>query len=189
MPALAQLYPYKAGPIEPIVMPGETVGVWVNKLFLFYKVDYTEPIKRSDPVEINLGALAAGAASAITQLALLQMPDLEFGQFRAEVLDDCAMVMYQGRADQRNKLFTRVANMNRFTAIHDPCGHESEFYVYEDQFAFLQATNQTGYALTQSRAVFWGFRYVLSDTDTKKFDWKAGRLPDQWTRVPATAHL
>lgn len=189
MPALPQIYPYKAGLVDPIVMPGETVGVWVNKVFEFYKVMYIEGLNRSDPITIDLGAIAAGAASAITQLLILEMPTLEFGQFRMEVLDDVAVVLYQGRADQRHKLMNTVANVSRFTHLHDPCAHQTEFYVHENNWAFIQATNQTLYALTQARVAFWGFRYVLEDFRAGVYSWKEQRLPEMWTRVPATAHL
>ena len=187
MPALPQLYPYKAGPIEPIVMPGEIVGVWVNKVFNFFRVDYIEGFPRSEPLEIDLGAVALQGQSAITQLGLLEMPDTEFGQFRAEVLDDISGILFQGRADQRHKLFTRVATYTRFGAIKDPDGHEGEFYVHENNWAFMQAQNQTDYALTQSRIAFWGFRYVLDPLT--EYSWKTKTLPPAWTRVPATAHL
>lgn len=189
MPALPQLYPYKAGPIEMIVMPGEIVGVWVNKVYNFFKVDFIEGIMESEPIEIDLGAVLAGAASATTQLALLEMPTSEFGQFRARVLDDISAIVSQGRADQRHKLFTRVATLTRFTSLHDPCGHTTEFFVHEDSFAFLQAQNQTSYNLAQTRVAFHGFRYVLEPLTEYSWTAKPQRLPPSWTRVPATAHL
>jgi len=187
MPALPQLYPYKAGPIEPIVMPGEIVGVWVNKIYHFYKVSFIEGITRSEPIEVDFGALAANSSSAVTQLGVLEMPDMEFGQFRCEVLDDISAILYQGRADQRHKLNNRVATYTRFGAIKDPDASVGEFYVFEDNLAFMQAQNQTDYNLAQSRIAFWGFRYVCEET--KEYNWTAQKLPPSWTRVPATAHL
>ncbi len=187
MPALPQVFTYKGGPVEQIVVPGEIVGIWVNKVYEFYRVAFIEPLNRSNPITIDLGALAAGGTTGITQLTLLQMPDAEFGQFRAEVLDDVEVILYQGRADQRHKLQNRVATLSRFSPLFDPDGHQSEFYEYEDNWAFMQATNNTSYALTQARVVFWGYRYVL-DAETQ-YNWKAGNLPEVWTRVPATAHL
>ena len=187
MPALPQLYPYKSGTIEPVVMPGETVGIWVNKVYYFAKVDYIDGIPRSDPLTIDLGAIAAAGNSAVTQLLLLEMPDFEFGQFRAEVLDDFTGLLYQGRADQRHKTNQRVATYTRQSALAEPDGHTGEFFVHEDDWAYMQAFNQTGYNLTQSRVAFWGFRYVLSPL--KEFDWSKGALPQSWTRIPATAHL
>ena len=187
MPALPQIYPYKVGPIEPVVSPGETVGIWVNKVWTFHKIQFIEGITRSDPISINLGAIPVGGVSAITQLTILQMPEEEFAQIRAEVLDDVSVILYQGRADQRHKMQNQVATFSRFNALSDPCAHLTEFYEYEDQFAFIQGVNQTAYALTRARVVFWGLRYVLEKLS--EYDWKTGRLPDQWTRIPATAHL
>jgi hypothetical protein len=190
MPALPQLYPYKAGAIEPIVLPGEIVGIWVNKQYSFFSVDYIEGIPRSDPLEFDFGAIAAGATSAVTQLALLEMPDAEFGQYRAAVIDDISVILYQGRADQRHKVRNRVATYTKFTDLFDPDGHGGEFYVFNDNNAFGQATNQTDYAVVTARIAFWGYRYVVTDLSSQ-YSWtaKPQRLPATWTRVPATAHL
>ncbi len=187
MPTLPMTHTYREGPIEQIVLPNEIVGIWINKVYEFYKVQFIEPITRSSPVSQDLGALAAAGASAITQITLLQMPDLEFAQFRMEVLDDVEIIISQGRADQRHKLQQVVSTLGRMNALFDPCGHLTELYEFEDNYIFLQATNQTGYALTQARVAFWGFRYVL-EVQTQ-FNWKAKALPERWTRVPATAHL
>lgn len=200
MPQLPQIYPYKPGPIERIVVDGEYVGIWVNKVYKFYQVEYIEPLPESDPIQINLGAIAAAAGgaagqTALTQLTLLEMPDREFGQFRMRVIDDFAAWLFQGRADQRHKLANAVAICSRFTDLKDPCGHTTEFYVHENNWAFLQGFNQTDYALTIARVNFYGFRYVLSE-EIK--NWPIGsktplkypdNIPEHWTRVPATAHL
>lgn len=188
MPALPQIYPYKAGTIEPVVMPGENVGIWVNKVYEFYRVLFIEGLPRSNPLTQNLGAAGVPAGvTPIVQLTLLEMPDIEFGQFRAQVLDDVEVILYQGRADQRHKLQTRVATYSRFNDRYDPDGHVGEFYVFEDNYAFMQATNNTDYALTQSRVVFWGFRYVCEKL--QQYNWATRTVPDNWTRIPATAHL
>jgi len=184
MPEL--LYPFKAGEIEPIVLPDQIVGIWVNKVYKFYKVVYIEGTPRSDPLEMDFGALAAAATTTVTQLTLLEMPDKEFGQFRGFVIDDVAATLWQGRSDGRYKLKNRIARLTRWTELKDPCGHTSEFYIHEDDFAFMQVLNPTAYALAQSRVAFFGFRYVLEDTE---YDWAKKRLPPAWTRVPATAHL
>ena len=188
MPTLPMLHTYKAGPIEQVVLPGETVGIWVNKVYEFYRIDYVEGIIRSDPVTIDLGATTVAAPqTAITQLTLLQMPDTEFAQFRLEVLDDVQVAVYQGRADQRHKLFTVASVLNRSLPLFDPCAHSTEMYEFEDNYIFLQATNLTSYPLTQARVVSWGFRYVLEPlTD---YNWRKQVLPPVWTRIPATAHL
>ena len=71
MPTLPMLHTYKGGPIEQVVMPGETVGIWVNKVYEFYKILYIEGIMRSDPVTIDLGATTVAAPiTALTQVTL-----------------------------------------------------------------------------------------------------------------------
>jgi len=181
------LYPFRAGPIEPVVLPDQTVGVWVNKVYKFYKILYIEGIPRSDPMVLDLGALATTITTAITQLALLEMPDKELGQFRCFVLDDICASLWQGRADGRYKLANRNARVTRWTGLMDPDGHTTEFYVHEDDFAFVQVLNPTGYNLTQTRVGFFGFRYVLEELT--QYSWKGNKLPAAWTRIPATAHL
>jgi len=193
---MPDLYPYKPGEIESIVLPDQTVGVWINKVYKFYKVVFIEPIPRCDAIEFDFGALAAGVTTAITQLNLLEMPDREFGQFRGFVIDDIAVNLWQGRSDGRYKLNNRNGRLTRATDLRDPCGHTTEFYVHEDDFAFMQVLNPTDYDLTQTRVAFYGFRYVLEvavDASGRQYVWSPGKpenhLPAAWTRVPATAHL
>lgn len=193
---MRDLYPFKAGPIETIVLPDEIVGLWVNKIYYFFKVVYIEPVPRSDPIQQNFGILAAAAPSAKTRVTLLDMPDVEFGQFRGFVIDDVAVDLFLAQADQRYKLKNANARLDRFTDLRDPCGHTTEFYVYQDQSAYMIATNRTGYANTQSRAAFYGFRYVLEaaiDARGNAYKWSPGkpehREPPAWTRVPCSAHL
>lgn len=189
MPAAPQTYVYKSGPMEPVVQDREVVGVWVNKAYTFYEVNYVEGITASNPITINLGAIAAGANTAVIQLLLLEMPEAEFGQFRAEVMDDFEMILYQGRADQRHKTNQVVARYSRFTALADHCGHMGEFFVHEDDWAFAQAFNMTDYALALARVSFWGFRFVC--TELEQYSWTAvpKKLPPKWTAIPATAHV
>lgn len=196
---MPDLYPFRAGPIEPIVLPDQIVGIWVNKIYKFYRVPYIEGVPRSDPIENDFAVaalLAALATTAVTQLRLLEMPDKEFGQFRGFVIDDIAASLWQGRSDGRYKLNNRNARLTRFTHMADPDDHTTEFYVHEDDFAFMQVLNPTDYDLTQARVAFYGFRYVLEDAVDeagRPYKWAPGKtehhVPPVWTRVPATAHL
>jgi hypothetical protein len=193
---LTDLYPFKSGEIEKIVFPDQMVGIWVNKIYKFYNVAYIEPLPQSDPLEFDLGALAAGANTGITQLQLLEMPDLEFGQFRAFVWDDICAELWQSRSDHRYKLNNRNARITRNSHRVDPTDHLTEFYVHEDDFAFVQVVNPTDYDLAQARICFYGFRYVLEkgkDSGGRDYTWNPGKpdhyVPPTWTRVPATAHL
>jgi len=187
MGALPELMPFKAGPIQPVAMPGETLGIWVNKVYYFYSLLYLEPVLASDPLVIDFGALAAGTWTGVTQLTLLEMPDVELGQFRAFTLDDFHAYLWQARSDGRQRTKQAQACISLFTQLNDPCGHQTEFFVHEDDFAFVNGLNPTSYPLTQSRMGFYGFRYVLEKLT--QFNWDKKILPTVWTRVPATAHL
>lgn len=190
MAGLPQLYTYKAGGIEPVVLPGEIVGLYVNKQWRFAEVLYREPIPRSNPLVVDFGALAAGASSAMTQLTLLEMPDSEFGQFRMEAVDDIEMTLWQGRSDGRLRTKNRMAAVSRFTRLHEN-EQTTEFFVFEDSHAFGQALNPTGYANTISRVSFWGYRYVINKLT--QYSYQAPNIKDnvpaQWTRVVCGAHL
>jgi len=189
MPALPQLYPYKAGPVEPIVMPGEVVGIWVNKVYHFATVEYIEPLPESNPIVIDLGALAAGASVGPTRLGNLDMPGSEFAQYRYRVVNDIEVSLSLGRSDLRYKMHNVNAHVSRFTALNNPDAHLTEFFVYEDQHAFMTALNPTSYNNTESKIAFWGFRYVLDQAIDNQYSYAEKKLPAQWTRVPATAHL
>lgn len=185
MAGLPQLYPYKAGPIEMVVLAGETVGLYVNNQLHFARVDYVEPIPRSNPLVLDFGALGAGASTAKTQLALIEMPTNEFGQFRMAAIDDIEVSLWQGQSDGRLRTKSRMAAISRFTALH---GEEqtTEFYVFENQWAYGVALNPTGYALVQSRLAFWGYRYVTTKLEQYSSD---NVPPTPWTRIPCGAHL
>lgn len=189
MAGLPQLYPYKSGPIEPVILPGETVGIWTKGTTEFHTVLWYEGIPRSDPLVVDLLALAAAAQSTLTQLLALEMPNNEFGQFRAIAIDDARFSMWQGRSDGRARLNTRVGAIDRFTNLFDPCGHQTEFYVFENNYMYSQALNTTGYALATSRIAFYGFRYVLQDP---KIDpaakYTVANPPPVYTRIPAMGH-
>lgn len=194
MPRNLSLYPYKSGPIEPVVVPGEVVGIWINKQYSFFTVSYIEGIMRSNPIVFDFGALAAGATTAVVQITPLDMPgnskgastDSEFAQWRAAVVDDIEMILYQGRADQRHKTDIRVAVYNLFSRLNNPDANDGEFFVYgNDNHAFGQVTNQTDYAITIARVAFWGYRYVLESMP----QYNDKHRPEIWTRIPATAHL
>lgn len=186
------LMPYKAGAIEPVALPGEVIGVWVSKIYHFYNIVYIEPLPAADSLVLDLGALAAGVWSGVTQLTLLEMPNKELGQFRAYVLDDFHSYLWQARSDGRYRTKNAQSNVSLYTQLNDPCGHTTEFFVHENNFAYVNGQNVTAYALTQARVGFFGLRYVLEDAVDaigKSYDWAKKYLPPVWTRVPATAHL
>lgn len=168
--------PYKPGPIEPIVDPGQQVLLAWNGGYNLYLVSFIEQLPRSHTLVANLGAPAAGANLAqFNTNNILDMDYGTFGQFRCQVLDDIHAILSQPAATNRWADRNIVARLNAYQALEDPCGHTSEFYIFEDQRIFLTGTNPTGYALVQARVAFWGFKYVLEGADGRVAN--GGHLP------------
>lgn len=153
---------FKPGPIEPVAHPGDKVLTIDREQYSLYVVGYVEQIPLSHPLVVNIGAIAAGTTAAINNPQnQLDMPYGTFAQYRARVLDDIHVLIYQPQASARFTNKTQVARVNVFSQLEDPCGHQTEVFVFEDQRIFLQATNPTLYALVQARVAFWGYKYVL----------------------------
>lgn len=184
------LYPFKAGPIEPICLDGNIVGLWMTTTFYFRRVIYHEPIVISDPLINNFGILAAGGNVGGVQMNLLEMPKEEFGQFRCFVIDDVELTLRQPAATARKGTKNFTSRVTRFSDLRDECHHQTEFYVWENNFAFFDCLNPRGYGITQSQAAFYGFRYRVEEVKDANnqplYSWPA-KPPPTWTRVPASA--
>ena len=155
--------PFRAGPIEPIVEVGQRVLVIDRESYKLFMVAFIEPIPVSGPIILNGGAIAAGGVSAVTSTQnVLDQNYGQFGQLRAKVLDDVAVTILQPQALARFTMKNVNAVITPFTALNDPDGHTTEFYVYQDDRVFCQFRNPHTVALAQSRIAFWGFKYVLA---------------------------
>lgn len=181
---------YKAGPIQPVCLAGEVVGIWTQKVWKFGRVTLVEGLPAGSTMIQNLGAIAAGQSIQPVQIAALAMNDYEFGQFRMKVLDDFAAELYLARADKRYS--TKAVN-SRVTLVSDQFDNvfnTTEFFVHEDAMPFVAAFNETGYALAVARVAFWGFRYVYEELNQYKLtspNAKDNNPPPVWTRIPAQA--
>lgn len=168
--------PFKPGPIEPVVDPGQQVLLAFQGAYHLYVVAFIEQMPTSHTMVANLGAPAAGAALAqFNTQNILDMNYGEVGQFRCAVLDDIHAILSQPAATNRWANRNIVARLNAYQALEDPCGHTSEFYIFEDQRIFITATNPTGYALAQARVRFWGIKYVLEGAQGRQAN--GGHLP------------
>jgi len=160
--------PYAEGPIEPVVEAGQNVLVFDKGAYKLYQAALIEPLGLSHPLVVNLGAIAAGANTAITSTtAALDMSDGQMAQLRAKVLDDIHAILFQPQGMARYTNMNQIARLNVFGQLADPCGHLTEFFIFEQNRPFLQAWNPTMYALAQARIAFWGFKYIL-DGETDK---------------------
>ena len=172
---------YKAGPMQPVCQAGDTVGLWIGKVWKFAKVTLVEGLPFGSPLVQNLGAIAAGGTVQPVQLTILDMNNYEFGQFRAKVLDDFAAELYLGRADKRFSTKSVNSRITVYTDQVENIYNTTEFFICEDNHAFMAGYNETGYALTQARVAFWGFRYAYEELPN--FNIKSP--PPTYTRIPA----
>jgi len=160
--------PFKAGLIEPVVEPGHNVllAAGADQGYFLYKVGYVEELGLSHPFVVNIGAIGAGVTAAVfNTTAILDMEFGQLGQFRAAVLDDIHVTVLQPQATARFGAMNVNATLNAFALGRDPCGHQSEFYIFEQRRVFLRAVNPTIVPLVQARIAFWGFKYVLIGAD------------------------
>jgi len=172
---------YKAGPIQPVCLAGDTVGLWIGKLWKFVKVTLVEGLPYGSPLVQNLGAIAAGGTVQPVQLTILAMNNYEFGQYRMRVLDDCAVELYLGRADKRYSNKTVNSRVTLFSDQIESIFNLTEFFLVEDNYAFIAGYNETGYALAQARVAFWGFRYAYEELP----NFTIKNPPPTYTRIPA----
>lgn len=155
--------PYRAGEIEPVVEVGQNVLVVNREAYNLYQIAYIEPIPPSFPLVMNLGAVLAGAQTAITSTAnILDMTDGQLGQFRARVLDDIVVTLMEPLSVGRFLTKNVSARINAYSHLYDVHDHLSEFYVFEDDRPFVQIANPQAVNLAQARIAFYGFRYILS---------------------------
>ena len=154
--------PFKPGLIEPVVEVGQRVLLADGLKYRLYDVANIEPLLPSHPLIFNGGALAAaGVTAALSTTAVLDMEDSTFGQYRVMVLDDIHIQMRQPQAVTRWTNLNINATINLFTPLYDPCGHQTEFFLYRQERPFLVITNPTGYNLAQTRVAFWGYKYII----------------------------
>jgi len=168
--AIEERYYSKPGPIAPLALVDEWLGIWLMTQWQCYKVTHYEPIPRSRQFTQDFGAVAAGAWTGNTSTAaILQQRNAppEAMQFRFYPLDDIEVLFYIGNADTRFMTARQTARADIFTMQVDPFLHSTEVVVLTNSNPFLNIFNPAAVALVQSRVVFFGYRYAL-DGDSHK---------------------
>jgi len=160
-----RLYSAKAGPIDPIALVNEYVAVWLKAMWHCYKVDYVEPMPRTQDLVFDQGALAALAQSGDVRLINLDQQETPPGfiQLRCFPLDDIQVEVKVGRAESRFTAANIQSRVDRFTEINDPCLHTTEFVVLQQNSVYVNCINPTAYATAMSRVAFFGYRYMFRD--------------------------
>lgn len=156
------LMTYRPGPIAPIAQVGDNVLLSQRRTFEHYRIAFIESLPLSHALVVDAGAIAAGiTANAVNPQLVLDLATGQLGHYRAHVLDDIHVQINQPAATARMSNRNVTARISAFTHLEDPYDAQAEFFILEDQRFFLLVTNPTGYALTQARVAFYGFRYVL----------------------------
>jgi hypothetical protein len=164
---MSETYYGRPGPISPVAHVGERVVVYRTDNYYLYQVLYREGLPASAPLIRDLGAVAGGATvTGVSLQAQIEMDSNELAQLRLFVLDDIEINLWQPRANGRFKVKNALARLGLMSKIIDPDDHLSEFFVFEDEWAFADLVNPTGYARTVSRIGVYGFRYGLEGLGT-----------------------
>jgi hypothetical protein len=167
-------YYAKPGPMAPLALVDEWLGIWLQTQWQCYKVVNREPIARSRQFVINFGAVAAGAwvaVQAVTTTAVLaqrQTPP-EALQIRYYPLDDIEILFSIGNADVRFQTLNVTARADIFTMQVDPDLHSTEVVILTNSNPFINIFNPTARPLGQSRVAFFGTRYLLDSTSQRVF--------------------
>jgi len=165
-------YYARPGPIAPLALVDEWIGIWLLTQWQCYRVTHYEPIPRSRQFVFNFGAVGAGAwTGAIDTAATLQqrLTPPEAMQLRFYPLDDIEVLFFIGNANTRFMTARQTARADIFTMQVDPFLHSTEVVVLTSSNPFINIFNPTGVALVQSRVSFFGFRYALDSTSLKTF--------------------
>jgi hypothetical protein len=163
---------YNPGPIEPIVEPGQNLLLQTPNRLELYQVAFIEPIPPSAPVIVNLattGLTAATSSSGVntgaTPISLQNQQDMNNGELfhvRFRVLDPVTVTLWQGQGLGRNVTRYTQAAFTVDTGFWDPHYAYSEHFVWEQNRAYMIATNYHAHSVGQARVALWGFRYVLA---------------------------
>lgn len=165
-------YYSKPGPIAPLALVDEWIGIWLLTQWQCYKVEHYEPIPRSRQFIFNFGAVLAGAWSGNTDTAAVLQQRLdppEAFQLRFYPLDDVEVLFYIGNASTRFVTAKQTARADIFTMQVDPFLHSTEVVVLTNSNPFIDVFNPLGYNLAQSRVQFFGYRYALDKASHRTF--------------------
>jgi hypothetical protein len=164
------LYPkiYSRGPIEPIVeRVGDNLLLQKTNGLDLYQVQFIDSLPPSQPLVVNLATsgLAAGANTGSTSINLQNQEYMNYGQlghFRFYVLDPVTVTLWQPQSSGRNLTQLTQGSFTMRTRFHDPNDSFSEHFVYQQNPAYLIATNFNAVTQSLARVAIYGFNYWLA---------------------------
>jgi len=153
---------YDSGPVTPVVLVGENLGVLVQGDYLFFHCAHVEGLPASRQLVQDLGAVANAASSAVTELTNFRAQSGNMLHLRLMSLDGCEFDLFHGRATGgRHTTFSTKARIWP-QSNSDPWHSASTIFVIgSERSLWAAAYNNSGYNLGQTRIAAWGYRYVL----------------------------
>jgi hypothetical protein len=133
----------------------------------YRKVDFLESIPAFQC--INLGALAALAVSARTNVVNLEMPDNEFGLFRWYPIDDAQIRLYHPAGIAKWQLRNLQVPVDMNVVNRDPNLVSTEIAVWEDNRPAIEAINGYAFALNAVRIIAIGYRFHTLDLESGNY--------------------
>ncbi len=167
MATISTFSTYTPGPIAPVVKAGQNLGILTQGVYRFFRVLFIEGVPPSPETTQDLGAVTAGAASAATEITVIQAQEGNLIQARMAPIDDFEAQVSQVRATGRFSTFTQQIRITPYVGGYDPYfATTTTFTLGNTRSLFITAHNNTDFNLVQTRLRFWGYRYVLDRLTT-----------------------
>lgn len=165
--------------IQPIAKIKENLAIWTVGKWLYYTIQYLEPLPPGpastvDTVALQLaagGAAAIAANGTINKLAttVLQMQSGDFLHCRWEPLDNVEGLLWEQAGQQRFMTKNIHARTDRRVRLWDYNLVTTTFGIIgTNRDISLETRNPTAYALPSARFVFFGYRYVIEEIAAAK---------------------
>ena len=154
---------YDPAMIQPVVETGQNLGVLVQGDWLFFRVDHVEGVPASRQTTQDLGSVNDAASTGETEITVVRAQDGNLLHIRMFPLDDVELDVFHGRSTGgRHTTYSTKARISAASANADPHFSISTTFVFgKDRPMYINAYNESGYALGQSRVRFFGYRYRL----------------------------
>ena len=154
---------YDPAMIQPVVETGQNLGVLVQGDWLFFRVDHVEGVPASRQTTQDLGSVNDASSSGETEITVVRAQDGNLLHVRMFPLDDVELDVFHGRSTGgRHTTYSTKARISAASGNADPYHAISTTFVFgKDRPMYINAYNETGYNLGQSRVRFFGYRYRL----------------------------
>jgi hypothetical protein len=164
------LFPNKSGLglIEPIALIGHNVCVKYANDNHYRRVIWYEGIAHHQ--FLDCGGIAANNTSGRVAANNLQGWRNEFLQIRWFPIDTVQVRLFVPNADGRMSLRNQQVPVDPTIVTRDPCGHLTEIFIWEDRNPSFEALNYTAGAITQSRLIGYGYRFVTESLNQSEIN-------------------